>query len=323
VTWNSRSYIDHCLDSLITQTLPNFEVILVDNGSDDGTAEYVRNNYPKVRVIASPKNLGYAGAINKVLRECNNELICLFNPDAVADEKWLSNLVQHAGNGVGAVAGKVMYLRPDSWAKSDQAFCTWSKVDPYTGNPFNFSDNEPLAEVDYVTGAAMLVRREAVLDVGPLDETYFLFFEETDWCARMIRAGYRLLYVPDATVWHLVSRSISDSRVKTFYLMRNRIRFVLKNFDRSYLPFFLASFALESLYESLNALAKRDTTLVKIRIRAVCWNLVNVAATIRCRRTDRLMIKRRLKHVLSYNSNLPLRKNRVGLVKQYLSFLGQ
>lgn len=318
VNWNGRKYLQECLDSLLGQTHPELEIILVDNASVDDSVTFVEKNYPDVRIIRNDDNLGFAEGTNIGIRASKGDLITLFNQDAFADREWLARLVEalEGSDDIAAVAGKVYYWG-DAFGK-DAVFCTWSKIDPFTARPYNFHDNEPASDVDYVTGCAALFRKRVIDEVGLLDTDYFLYFDETDWCARMIRAGYRFVYVPEATARHVVSGSISNPEYKAFYMMRNRLRFALKNFDVAYFPLLALGFATESVQVLLQDARARNLSETRIRLRAIGWNLLHLPGTWRARRRD----LGRIKHCIAYNRSLPLRVHRIERIEQYLAFLG-
>jgi GT2 family glycosyltransferase len=206
VNYNGKEFLNECLTSLLNQSYHTFEIILVDNNSSDDSLDLVIKNFPVVHVIRSNTNLGFAAGCNIGVKAANGDMICLFNQDAIADGEWLSTLVAvlQSSENIAAVAGKVLY-----WGNrygENRVFCTWPKIDPYTAGAYNFyKGDEPMSNVDYLTGAAMLVKKDVIANVGLLDEGYFLYFDETEWCARMIRASYDLVYVPQAVVWHVVS----------------------------------------------------------------------------------------------------------------------
>jgi len=236
VNWNGMKYIKDCLESLLKQTYKNFEIVVVDNASTDGSIEYVEKNFPMVNVIKNKKNLGFAEGNNIGINNCQGQYVALFNPDAVAEKDWLLRLVTSlkTSEKIGGACGKLYYLG-DRFGK-DAVFCTWSKVNPFSAAPYNFRNNEPTSNIDYLTGAAMVVKKNVIQKIGLLDPQYFLYFDETDWCARMIRAGFDLVYVPTAIAWHTVSGLVSESDKKIYYMERSRLRFATKNFDSIYLP---------------------------------------------------------------------------------------
>lgn len=325
VNYNGKEYLNECITSLLNQTYQDFEIILVDNKSSDDSLDFVSHNFPDVRLIRNEDNLGFAYGCNVGIHAARGDLICLFNQDAIADKEWLSTLVYvlQSSESVAAVAGKVLY-----WGNrygENKVFCTWAKVDPYTAGAYNFfKGDEPMSYVDYLTGAAMLVKREVIDKVGLLDEAYFLYFDETEWCARMIRASYDLAYVPQAIVWHVVSGSISDSYVKLYYITRSRLRFALKNFDLSYLPIFFAFFVVENIYAHIAAIKKKEfLSISKIRAKAVIWNLRHLPQTIMTRQKEFRLLRKSGRTLRSYNKSLPLKDYKIGRLEQYLKFLGK
>lgn len=306
VNWNGRKYLDECITSLFNQSCNN-RIILVDNASTDGSVEYVMEKFPHVEIIQNKANLGFAKAINIGIRAADTELIALFNQDAVAEREWLSLLVKAVKNSPKAAAsgGKIYHYGSDKNIAS-----TWCKIDPYTAAAWDFTDDEPASEVDYLPGCAMLIKKEVIDEIGYLDEGYFMYFDETDFCARMIRAGYDLLYVPEAVIWHVVAGSITESR-KMQYMTRNRIRFALKNFDQIYIPGFVLFYLVETVYFLFQTFDLTDT---RMRIRGLIWNLLNIGRTFSARRKD----FGRIKKVRSYNKSLPLRGHKISKIEQVL-----
>jgi GT2 family glycosyltransferase len=325
VNYNGKKYLNECLRSLFNQTYRNFEIILVDNKSSDDSVKFVQSNFgDSILVIQNDTNAGFAAGCNIGIRASKGNLICLFNQDAIADKEWLSTLVCviQSAEDIAGVAGKLYYWG-DKYGR-DAVFCTWSKVDPYTAGAYNFyKGDEPISKVDYLTGAAMLVKKEVIEKIGLLDQEYFLFFDETEWCARMIRASYDLVYVPQAIAWHVVSASLSDSNLKLYYMNRSRMRFALKNFDLRYLPIYFAFFAVESIFDLLTAIRHRNFFAVaKIRARVLIWNLIHLRHTISSRRADFKLLQNSGRPLRSYNRSLPLKEYKLGRLEQYLKILG-
>ncbi|MDI6720604.1 MAG: glycosyltransferase family 2 protein [Methanomicrobiales archaeon] len=312
VNWNGLKYIHECISSLLNQTYNNIEILLVDNASSDESVKYVLDNFPKVRVIQNRENLGFAGGVNIGISHSRGDLIALFNQDAVADQAWLEILVRslESSEDIAAVAGKVFYYG-DAYGQ-DAVFCTWSKIDPYTAAPYNFYGDEPMAAVDYLTGCALVVKTSVIDEIGLLDTGYFLYFEETDWCARMIRAGYRLMYIPDACVRHVVSGSIQSSYIKSSYLSRNRLRFVLKNFDLIYIPVVFSSFFFETFIDLLKGIKTGNLFDFRIKLESFYWNFINLRSTLAARKRDfaRIVLLR------SYNKSLPLKNYPIGTIEK-------
>lgn len=305
VNWNGKKYLEKCIKSLLAQSYKDFEIILVDNASTDDSLELVRHKFPMVRIIQNKTNVGFAEGNNIGIEKSDGKLVALVNPDAFVDVDWLLTLVEvlEGFSGIAAVTGKIYYFG-DKYGK-DAVFCTWPKINCYSATPYNFHDNEPKSKVDYLSGAAMLVRREVIERIGKMDTGYFLFFEETDWCARMIRAGYDLVYIPEAKAWHVVSASVSDSQKKTYFLERNRIRFAIKNFDLDHLLVFYFYLFTETAFVLLRDIKNGNFTRAKIRLRAIVWNIFNIKKTILQRNMDTCILKNN-GEIRSYNKSLPL-----------------
>lgn len=303
VNWNARQYLKKCIDSLLLQSFSDHEIILVDNASTDDSVSFVQANYPQVKIILNNENVGFAEGNNIGIKHSTGKFIALFNPDAVADKEWLNILVNAIQDKpkIAAVTGKMYYLG-DKYGK-DAVFCTWSKIDPLSANPTNFFDDEPTSKVDYLSGAAMLVRHDVLENIGLMDNDYFLYFEETDLCARMIRAGYDLMYIPTATVWHAVS-PLSNSKQKVYYMERSRIRFALKNFDFVYIIPFMLIFLGETFFVILRDIKNTNFSRTKTRLSAIRWNIVNIKNTVSTRKKHLSLLG---PQAISYNKNLPLR----------------
>lgn len=314
VTWNGEKYLNECISSLLEQSYTHFEIIMVDNASTDGSVELVKENFPNVQIIENDENKGFSGGTNAGIDVAKGELLALFNQDAVAKNDWLVKLIEkiESSKNIAAVAGKV-YFYHDTYGKNAVA-STWSKIDPYTGCAYNFTEDETSSKVDYLTGCAMLVKKEIVDEIGLLDTGYFMYFDETDWCARMIRAGYDLVYVPSAIVKHVVSASLGEGNLKLYYMERSRIRFVLKNFDIIYIPVFLFFLLIGTGFRFLKNVRKLNFRDTRLRLKAISWNIVNLRKTLKERQKD----QSRFKKCISYNNSLPLRKYKIGLLEQYL-----
>lgn len=306
VTWNNEKDIVNCIESLKNQTYKNYEIILVDNNSSDQSVEIIKRNFKDVKIIQNKKNLGFAQGSNIGIKNSKGDVIAFVNPDVIADKNWLEILLSklnHSDKIVG-VTGKMYYLGKQFG--NNRVFCTWSKINSVTAQPYNFTDDEPESKVDYLSGAAMLVKKKIIERVGLLDPDYFLYFEETDWCAKIIRTGYELWYVPEAKVWHAVSSS-SNSEKKIYYMDRNRFRFAIKNFDTSYIPIFLIIYFAESLFLLLRDLKRNNFQRSKLRFKGLWWNFSQIGNILNERRKF-FSILQKLGSVQSYNKSLPLRK---------------
>ncbi len=295
VNWNGRHWLEGCLGSLVQQTYPNVEVVLVDNGSTDGSVEFVRHCYPQVRLIEAGENLGFIGGNNLALAHARGELLAFLNNDTVCDRGWLAALAAAVEPpDVAGATGKVYALD-----EPERPVFTLPLIGRYSARARWTADDYPPCDVHYLAGNNMLIKRRVIEEIGPLDADYEAYFEETDWCARMIRAGYRVVYAPAAKIWHkeLGSTSLEANR---YYMERNRIRFALKNFDPPYLALFVPLYLADAARRFWRGRDSSGVPLRPIILRAIWWNLRHLPATLRSRRRDLGRLPRRR----SYNRSL-------------------
>ncbi|MCK4795423.1 MAG: glycosyltransferase family 2 protein [Desulfobacteraceae bacterium] len=231
LNWNGEAYISKCLDSLLEQTYPSYEVLVVDNGSTDGSIELLRGYLPRIRLIMNEKNLGFAAGNNVAIREANGEFIVLFNNDAVAHRDWLEWLVAGTLTPPQAdiASGPIYFYEP-----SDVIWCAGVRIDMLTGVGWLLSlysqHFEPSDDIDYLIGCALLVRNRVFEEIGLLDERFFFYSEDFDFCLRAKRAGFSLRLVPDAMVWHMVPMEPEQAWVRLHHhlFFKSGFKLVLK-----------------------------------------------------------------------------------------------
>jgi GT2 family glycosyltransferase len=241
VSWNSKEYLLPCIASIFetTKRIPT-EVIVIDNHSSDGSGPEVKKTFPGVHLILNEKNSGFARATNQGLKESQGRYVLLLNPDTRmkegAIERLLSFMETHSKVGV---SGGQLLNRDGSKQNSianfpslatellNKSLLRWMFPKKFPGKERN--SLEPI-EVDSVIGACMIVRRDAMERAGFLDEDYFLFLEETDWCYRMKNAGWKVYHLPQAEAYHYQGQSAEREKKKAkveYY--RSRYHFFKKN----------------------------------------------------------------------------------------------
>ncbi len=249
VNWNTKELLLPCVKSVLESGQGiSSELIVVDNGSWDGSGDEVRKTFPFIQFVENEKNLGFAKAVNQGLRKASGRYILLLNPDTEvkngAIHELLSFMESHSGTGVagaqllnsdGSKQNSIANFPSLATELLNKRFLRWLFPKRFPGKERSYS--EPV-EVDSVIGACMMVRRDALDQVGFLDEDYFLFLEETDWCYRMKRGGWKICHVPQADVYHFQGKSAEAERkrAKVEYY-RSRYHFFKKN--RGNLQWFL------------------------------------------------------------------------------------
>jgi len=231
---NGRRYLDACLEALEAQQLAGgFEVVVVDNGSDDGSVEHLRQRWPQVRLIEAGRNLGFAAGNNLGIRQARGEYVVLLNNDTRVRPGWLEALVEAAERDpkVGAVTSKLVFMdRPGVIQNAGSLLLSdGSGGDRGTGED-DRGQYDREEEVFAACGGAALLRRSMLEDVGLLDETFFCYYEDTDLSWRMRLRGWRITYQPAAVVEHVHAATSGEwSPFFTFHADRNRLFMIVKN----------------------------------------------------------------------------------------------
>lgn len=234
VNWNRREDTLRCLASLIETDYPALTIFLVDNASTDGSCEAVRLGFPSVRLLESKTNLGFAEGNNVALRQALNEgfpFVLLLNNDATIAPEAIHLLLQPLLHDpqVGLSGPAICYTDEPDRIWSAGGAIDWrqgSAKSPWLDRSLLSLPKQPFA-VDHLSGCAMLIRSEAIARAGLLDSRFFMYYEETEWCVRFARHGYRLLVVPTARVWHAISpHAQSGSPAIAYYMTRNQLLFL-------------------------------------------------------------------------------------------------
>jgi GT2 family glycosyltransferase len=256
VNYNGRQYLGELLDSLACQVQPADEVILVDNASSDGSADYVRQEFPWVEVIRLSENVGFAEGNNVGVAQSRGQYVALLNSDTVVEERWLAELVRalEADDAIGAVVPKI--YKAHAYPRLDCAGAEFNSLGVSWGRGANCVDGgqyELPMEVAAVTGCSVLLRRTALADDPIFDAKLFMYYEELDLSLRLRGRGYSVLYVPTAIVHHKGSQAVAEVArqpvlFQQFYGNRNRLKILLKYYPVGILLRNLPLIVLSLLY---------------------------------------------------------------------------
>ena len=239
VCWNNKAYLDPCLKSLYDGGLRStFDVVVVDNGSTDGSQQMLAEKYPDVRVIQNKGNVGLGKASNQGIEATNGRHVLLLNNDTIVNGPSLDMLVEFldAHPEAGAVAGKL--LNPDGSFQSGYApFSTLTEeflIATHIGELLwpgypSHGDSNEIKTTGWLSSACLLVRRSALDRVGLLDEGYFIYGDEADLQYRLNKAGWKVYFLPSSTIIHFGGRSMDRwKRRKMVY--RGKMLFYKKNY---------------------------------------------------------------------------------------------
>jgi len=262
VSWNVRELLQRCLESIQASEIQRateqpgspdsgsptsglqVEIIVVDNGSTDGSVEMVRQNFPDVCLIANEENRGFPAANNQGIDVADGRYILRLNPDTEVLVDALATMVAFADAHPDAAIIGPRLVNPDGTVQSSRRRLptlltavfesTW--LEPWA--PRRLLDHyrildrpdDVIQDVDWVTGAAMLARREAVEEVGLLDEGFFMYSEELDWCRRFREAGWRVVYLPTAQIVHHVGKSSEQVvAARHIHFQTSKVRYFRKH----------------------------------------------------------------------------------------------
>ena len=239
ITINYNGVSDTCalIDSITFAD--DIEVIVVDNASKNDEASIIENRFPQVKVIRSEQNLGFAGGNNLGIKAARGKYLFFINNDTILSHPTsaISHLIDRLESSpeIGMVCPKIRF----TWENNPIQFAGYTPLSRITMRNRSIGFGEPdkgqfdtAHTTPYAHGAAMMVKREAIKKVGMMPECYFLYFEELDWSMMFTRAGYTIWYEPACTIYHKESQSTGqESPLKTYYLTRNRLLLVKRNFN--------------------------------------------------------------------------------------------
>lgn len=291
VSWNVRELLQRCLASVMESSMGDVlqcQVIVVDNASSDASKDMVRQRFPTVELIASDANLGFTGGNNVGIAHSAGRHILLLNPDTEVVGDALARMVGYMDRNpdVGALGPKVLF--PDGRVQSSRRrFPTlatallestvlqqWFPRNRVLAHYYvaDASDDQE-QDVDWVIGACLLIRRAAWDQVGCLDEAFFMYSEELDWCRRAKAAGWRVVYVPDAIVVHHEGQSsIQVVPARHVYFQSSKVYYFRKHHGvlvaECLRTFLLATYAYQLSLESIKWLAGHKRPLRRERVAA-------------------------------------------------------
>jgi GT2 family glycosyltransferase len=288
LTHNGLRWIPKCLTSVAKTHYPNFETFVVDNGSKDGSAEYVEKHFPSVKLIRFPVNLGFARAYNESIRLVETEYVALLNQDTeVLARNWLQDLVKciHGNPDVAAATCKMVSMQDHCILDSVggvgvRYWIGFEDIGKYQLDNGQFRDDlEPFS----FCGGASIVRRDLFLRLGGFDEKYFLYYEDVDLSWRFRLKGYHIRYVPRAVVGHYSPPVLGvNAEAKKFYhCHRNLLRMILKNCGPS-LWWAIRNYLVYSFMLMISLVFQARQRWLSV-IKALAWNLINLTDTCRSR----------------------------------------
>lgn len=216
--WNGKDELKACLDSLQAQT-QSAQILVVENGSTDGSLEYIQENFNIVQLVINKTNLGFAGGVNSGIREAiasGADYIALFNNDAVADKDWLKHLLESLEQNpeVGIATCKLLSADKKQIDSTGDQYTTWGLPYPRGRGEITSNKYDSATDIFGASGGASLYRTKMFKEIGLFDEDFFAYFEDVDLSFRAQLAGWKVLYVPEAIVYHKIGAT--SGKIKGF-----------------------------------------------------------------------------------------------------------
>lgn len=283
VNYNQAAVTCDLLRSIEAQDYANLEVIVVDNGSKENPAPLIESQFPKVKLILSPKNLGFAGGNNLGLQKATGEFHFFVNNDTELTHGLIStliNLFQRVPR-LGIASPLICYFPSGNHARDLIQYAGMTPINPITGRNKTIGnktfDEKQYAEAHptaYAHGAAMMVPATVLAETGPMAEEFFLYYEELDWCARIRNAGFDIWIEPNARIYHKESLTVQKlGALKTYFLNRNRFYFMRRNFSSLQSALFQVFLWLVTVPKNLAVLLlKGEFANAKAFLQGILWN---------------------------------------------------
>ena len=288
LNYNGINDLEKCFESLYNLNYKNVELILVDNKSQDKSVELIKNKYADVKLYELKKNFGFAEGNNKGMVHANGEYVALLNMDTWVDPNWLTELVKAAQSSekIGIVGSKIYYYYDRKTVNFAGSSC-----DKY-GNTVQIGaktvENELFNKQEqkktfFACGASMLFKRELYNKIKLFDPSYFMYFEDVDFCWRAWIFGYDVIYVPTSIIYHKINR-IRENFPKIIYMaQRNKLRTILKNYELKSLIKILPNYFYLRLKEIVNSQVYKKSTIFILYLKSFLWNLFQIRSLIRNR----------------------------------------
>ena len=250
VSYNVKEYVDHAIDSIMRSSVDDYEIILVDNNSFDGTVEYIKHSYPEVNVIANQENVGFGKAVNQAADVASGQYFLIINPDTVIQENTIGTLLNYMEQNekVGMVGPKILNSDGTLQAACKRSFPTlkvaipkllgFDRVFPTSkwAGKYNLTylDPDQVNPVDAISGSCMFIRGKLFHDLSGFDEHFFMYGEDLDICYRIWQSGLEVHYVPTTQIIHYQGESVKSAPFDSINAFYNAmILFADKHFSTS------------------------------------------------------------------------------------------
>lgn len=282
LNWNGKVYLEQFLPSVINSGYPNLEIVVADNASTDDSVDFLKANYNQVKIISNTENLGFAGGYNKALSQINADYFVLLNSDVEVTAGWIEPVIELMESDLQIAVAQPKLKDWNDKARFEYAGAAGGYIDEF-GYPFcrgrifdtlelDSGQYDSETEIFWASGAALFIRKKCWEEVSGFDADFFAHMEEIDLCWRLKKLGYKIMYCPASTVYHIGGGTLqTESAFKTYLNFRNNLAMLLKNlplgkvfvivFLRFWLDFItLLKFLSEGKFKHAAAISKAHRT---------------------------------------------------------------
>ena len=247
LTWNQLEDTTECLESLKKITYPNFKIMVIDQGSESNDAEIIQEKYPQIKVIKNRKNEGFCRGNNigaKIALKENPDYLLFMNNDTTVEPDFLDKLIEFSErNPKVGIAGPLIL----NYYERDKVYSCGGRANKFSFDyqEYKFILKKPRTDLNFISGCAILVKKQVIDKVGLWDEDFFSYWEDTDWCLRAEIAGFKLACIPDSVIYHKVTRANKYLSKRYVYFMTRNNLLIAKKYAKGYQwPSIIGSFLM-------------------------------------------------------------------------------
>ena len=284
INWNGKKWLKECLDSIKGQSYPDYEIIVFDNASTDGSIDFLENNYPEARILKSSGNIGFGPANNLAAKEAKGELLFFLNNDTVLEKKTIEELVKFKNKERLNIVGPKML--------------DFKGGDIYQGRKLSIDFTGYLGwdkETFFVEGCALMISKTDFENLGSFDKKYFMYSEDIDLCWRAQICGMKIGICDSAWLKHFGGGSGESTRLekgqrhivpvtRKYEVEKNNLRSILKNYRFRNIIWIISIFIFLELVESLIYIFTLNWKVLGVQGKAFFWNISNIGDTLREKR---------------------------------------
>ncbi len=313
INFNGKKWLKDCFDSVYRQTYQNFEIIFIDNASTDDSIDFVRSNYPKVKIIQNNKNIGFGRANNLGVKKAKGEVIFFLNNDTVINKDILQKLIIFkTKNNLDIVGPKILNYEGKNMHLDKKRTIDYTGYLGYGSRTF------------YIDGCALMINKKDFKNLGGFDEKYFIYSEEIDLCWRAHLYGLKVEVCNTTSIRHYTGATGGSTNFKRrgeyivtvarrYEVEKNNLRNVLKNYGWINLLWVLPLFVIQSIGESFVYLLTGNQKAWKSIFQAYYWNLINLSDTLKHRKVVQQ------KRVIGDNEILKMMSFRLNKLRAFIS----